>query len=129
MRASANITGQFLAHSKPGVSAGELIDHAKKWFAENGFAGELESHHQGGAIGYAEREWIATPGSHEIVHDRQAFAWNPIVQGTLSFDTFLVYKDRVENLNDVSGWPTLPIKIGTALINLPDILVLPELAN
>ena len=126
VRASANITAQYLAHSKPGAKAGDLLATAKTWFAENGFAGEIENHHQGGAIGYAEREWIATPGSREVVHDRQAFAWNPIVQGALSFDTFIVYKDKLENLNEAPGWPTLPVKAGTAAINLPDILVLPE---
>ncbi len=126
VRASASITAQYLAHSKPGARASDLLAMAKTWFRENGFAGEIENHHQGGAIGYAEREWIATPGSNEIVHERQAFAWNPIVQGALSFDTFIVYKDRLENLNEVAGWPTLPVKAGGAAINLPDILVLPE---
>lgn len=126
VRASANITARYLAHSKPGARAGELLAMAKTWFAENGFAGEIENHHQGGAIGYAEREWIAIPGSREVAHDRQAFAWNPIVQGALSFDTFIVYKDKLENLNEAPGWPTLPVKAGAAVIHLPDILVLPE---
>ena len=122
VQASANITAQYLARSKPGARAGDVLAMAKTWFAENGFAGEIENHHQGGAIGYAEREWIATPGSREMVHERQAFAWNPIVQGALSFDTFIVYKDKLENLNEVPGWPTLTVKA----VNLPDILVLPE---
>jgi antitoxin VapB len=122
VRASANITARFLAHSKPGARAGELLDLARTWFAANGFPGELEHHHQGGAIGYAEREWIAVPGSAELVHERQAFAWNPIVQGALSFDTFVVYKDRVENLNEVPGWPTIQATVGNTPVRLPDIL-------
>ena len=38
-------------------------------------------------------------------------------------------KDRLENLNEVPGWPTLPVRIGTASVHLPDILVLPETGN
>jgi antitoxin VapB len=126
VRASANITAQYLAHSIPGARAGDLLAMAKTWFTENGFKGEMENHHQGGAIGYAEREWIATPGSPEVVHDRQAFAWNPIVRGALSFDTFIVYRDRLENLNEAPGWPAIKVKAGRGEINLPDILVLPN---
>jgi Xaa-Pro dipeptidase len=123
VRASANLTARYLAHSKPGAKAGDLLALAKTWFDVNGFPGELEQHHQGGAIGYTEREWIATPGSREEVHDRQAFAWNPIVQGALSFDTFIVYKDRLENLNEAPGWPTIREQAGGTVIHLPDILV------
>jgi Xaa-Pro dipeptidase len=123
VRASANMTAHYLAASRPGVKAGDLIEKAKLWFAENGFAGELEKHHQGGAIGYAEREWIATPGSDETLHDRQAVAWNPIVQGTLSFDTFIVFQDHVENLSEIQGWPTINLQVDGTEFRLPAILV------
>jgi hypothetical protein len=123
VNASAQVTAAFLGATRPGVRAGDILEMAGKWYAENGFPGELELHHQGGAIGYAEREWIAFPGSRELVHDHQAFAWNPIVQGALSFDTFIVCKDRLENINEVPGWPVIPVKAGAATIRLPDILV------
>lgn len=78
---------------------------------------------RGGAIGYAEREWVAVPGSTEVVHDRQAFAWNPIVQGALSFDTFLLNGGRLENLGFVEDWPTIQVSVNGQDVQLPDILV------
>ena len=123
VRASANVTARYLAASKPGAKAADIIAQAAGWFAEEGFEGELELHHQGGAIGYAEREWVGFPGSHETIHDRQAFAWNPIIQGALSFDTFVIYKDRVENVSGTPDWPSIAVTVNGQKLLLPDILV------
>jgi Xaa-Pro dipeptidase len=123
LRAAMNISAQYQAHSKPGVTAGQMIEWAKNWFAEAGFAGLWEDHHQGGAIGYAEREWLAVPGSTEVIHDRQAFAWNPIIRGALSFDTIIVYKDRIENITHTANWPAVPIEIDGVAYGMPDILI------
>jgi len=123
VRASANVTARYLAASKPGTKAGDIIAKAAGWFAGEGFEGELELHHQGGAIGYAEREWVGFPGSQEVIHDRQAFAWNPIIQGALSFDTFVIYNDRVENISGTADWPAISVKVNGQQILLPDILV------
>jgi Xaa-Pro dipeptidase len=123
LQAAMKISAEYQANSKPGVRAGEMIDLAKKWYAEEGFEGDWQAHHQGGAIGYAEREWIAVPGSKEPILDHQAFAWNPIIHGTLSFDTILVYKDHVENLTHASDWPSVPIMIDGKTYQMPDILI------
>jgi len=123
VRASARVTAELVANSKPGARAGELFEIAKKWYAENGYPGEEQEHHMGGAIGYAEREWLAFPGSQEVVHERQAFAWNPFVKGALSFDTFIVYKDHAENITGIENWPVIEVTAGGALYRLPDILV------
>lgn len=123
LQAAMKISAEYQAHSKPGVSAGEMIDLAKKWYADEGFEGDWQAHHQGGAIGYAEREWIAVPGSKEPILNHQAFAWNPIIRGTLSFDTILVYKEHVENLTHTSDWPSVPIVIDGKTYQMPDILI------
>ena len=123
LQAAMKISAEYQANSKPGVSAGEMIDLAKKWYADEGFEGDWQAHHQGGAIGYAEREWIAAPGSKESILDHQAFAWNPIIRGTLSFDTILVYKEHVENLTHTSDWPSVPIVIDGKTYQMPDILI------
>ena len=83
----------------------------------------MDLHHQGGAIGYAEREWIAFPGSKEVVHNRQAFAWNPIVQGALSFDTFILKDGRLENIGYLPDWPQIHVDVNGQDSTLPDILV------
>lgn len=123
LKAAMKISAEYQANSKPGVSAGEMIDLAKKWYSDAGFEGDWQAHHQGGAIGYAEREWIAVPGSKEPILDHQAFAWNPIIHGTLSFDTILVYKDHIENLTHTSDWPSFPIAIDGKTYQMPDILI------
>jgi Xaa-Pro dipeptidase len=123
LQAAMKISAEYQANSKPGVRAGEMIDLAKKWYADQGFEGDWQAHHQGGAIGYAEREWIAVPGSKEPILDHQAFAWNPIIHGTLSFDTILVYKDHTENLTHTSDWPSVPIVIDGKTYPMPDILI------
>ena len=123
LHAAMVISAEYQANSKPGITAGEMIEMAKDWFAKEGFRDDWKRHHQGGAIGYAEREWIAVPGSKEPILDHQAFAWNPIISGTLSFDTILVYSDHIENLTRTEDWPSVRIKIDGKSYNMPDILV------
>jgi Xaa-Pro dipeptidase len=120
---SARINAELLARSKPGVRAGELFELAKKLYAENGYPGEEQDHHMGGAIGYTEREWVAVPGSPEVIHDRQGMAWNAFVKGCLSFDTFVVYKDHAENVSGTPDWPAIEVKAGGAVYRLPDVWV------
>ncbi len=121
-KAAEQISAEYEAHTIPGVKAGEMLEMAKKWYAENGFPEHWKDHHQGGAIGYEEREWIAAPGSEEVIHDRQAFAWNPIIEGTLSFDTIIAYKNDIENITATKDWPTINVKINGKLYLMPEIL-------
>jgi antitoxin VapB len=123
VRASAQLSAEFLARGKPGARAGDLFEMARKWYAESGYPGEEQEHHMGGAIGYAEREWVAYQGSPELVHERQAFAWNPFVKGALSFDTCIVYKDHAENISAIEDWPTIEVRAGGVAYRFPDILV------
>ena len=123
LQAAMIISASYQAHSRPGVTAAQMINLAKGWFSAAGFPDSWQDHHQGGAIGYAEREWIATPTSAEVIHDHQAFAWNPIVQGTLSFDTIIVYRDHIENITRTADWPTRAIQVDGVTYDMPDILV------
>ena len=123
LQVAMTISANYQANSRPGVTGGQMIDMAKRWYADDGFAGDWQAHHQGGAIGYAEREWIAVPGSKESILDHEAFAWNPIIRGTLSFDTIVVYRDHIENLTSTSDWPSVPIIIDGRTYPMPDILI------
>ncbi len=71
-----------------------------------GYPGEWEHHHQGGAAGYAGREWIATPTTDDELRLPMAYAWNPTVQGAKSEDTALVGEKRIEILTESGDWPT-----------------------
>jgi Xaa-Pro dipeptidase len=123
LQAAANVNANFYAHTRPGMKAGDLLDMAKKWYAENGFDGEWQKHHQGGAIGYGERDWVATPGSQNPVNVDQAFAWNPTVMGAKIEDTIIVHQDGYENITETPGWPTITSTVEGKTYKAPAILV------
>ncbi len=87
-------------------TAGAVFDAIREAYEAVGFADEWKRHHQGGAAGFAGREWIATPDSEDPVLQPMGYAWNPTVQGTKSEDTHLVAPDRTETLTKTGQWPT-----------------------
>jgi antitoxin VapB len=111
-RAAASVFGQLLDATRPGAKASDLYHVAAEAYRAAGFPGEELKHHQGGAIGYRAREWVAHPRSTEIVQARQAFAWNPTITGTKVEDTALVIDDRLEIVTSTPDWPVIPL--GTA---------------
>jgi len=89
-----------------GGTAGDVFAAIQDAYAEVGWDGEWQEHHQGGAAGYAGREWIATPGNETRVTSPMAYAWNPTIEGAKSEDTFLVREDSIECLSATGEWPT-----------------------
>src|SRR5262249_59150270 len=106
-RAAASVFGRILDATRPGARAADLYAVAAEGYRDAGFPGEERKHHQGGAIGYRAREWVAHPRSEEVVRERQAFAWNPTITGTQVEDTALVDGDRVEIITSTSDWPSI----------------------
>ncbi|WP_276253703.1 M24 family metallopeptidase [Halomontanus rarus] len=87
-------------------TAGDVFGAIQNAYATLGYEGEWELHHQGGAAGFAGREWIATPDHEAPVTAPMAYAWNPTVQGAKSEDTVLVTEDDVEVLTTTGHWPS-----------------------
>jgi Xaa-Pro aminopeptidase len=87
-------------------AAGDVFEAVQAAYDAVGFPGEWENHHQGGAAGFAGREWIATPDSDEPVRRPMGYAWNPTVRGTKSEDTHLVAPEFTERLTKTGRWPT-----------------------
>ena len=110
--ANAVVFGRVLSATRPGATAPELYAALASGYAEVGYPGEEGKHHQGGAIGYRAREWVAHPQSAEVVQDSEAFAWNPTITGTKIEDTTLVVGDRVEIVTSTPGWPTIDVGNG-----------------
>jgi len=104
--AVAIVHAKLQAATRVGKTADELFHVAKNAYAAEGYPHEETMHHQGGASGYAEREWLARPGGTEKVQDRQAFAWNPTLQGGKVEDTILVLDGKIELLTPT---PELPV--------------------
>jgi antitoxin VapB len=111
-RTAATVFGRVLAATRPGATGAQLYDVLARGYADAGCPDEILKHHQGGAIGYRAREWVAHPRSEEVVATRQAFAWNPTVTGTKVEDTALVVDDRLEVITSTPDWPTIDIEGG-----------------
>lgn len=124
-QAVVQVEAALLAASRPGVTMGELYQTAVQAYAAQGYPGEEKLHHQGGAIGYLNRDYLALPGSSQVLHSMQAVAWNPSITGTKTEDTFLVTAGGLELLSaGGTGWPTINVQVNGQSIPRPAILVL-----
>jgi antitoxin VapB len=110
--AAAKVNAALLHATRAGATAAQLFAVAKDAYAAAGFPGAEEFHHQGGATGYGEREWIATPNGAEIVLDRQAFAWNPSAQGGKVEDTVVLRNGAIEVLTETTEFPAVVTAVG-----------------
>ncbi len=112
-RAAARVEVSALAATRrvghDGGTAGDVFEAIQSAYAAVGHEDEWREHHQGGAAGYAGREWIARPDSDTAVVVPMAYAWNPTVQGAKSEDTVLVTGEGFETLTATGRWPTLTV--------------------
>lgn len=106
MRVEATALAATRSVAIQGGTAGDVFAAIQRAYDAVGWAGEWREHHQGGAAGYAGREWIATPDSDHAVALPQGYAWNPTVEGAKSEDTHLVTSDGIELLSGTGEWPT-----------------------
>jgi len=123
-RAVCEVDAALIASTRPGSKASEVFAAGREAYARVGFDGEWQLHHQGGAIGYLPREYIANPACDEVVLADQAFAWNPSICGTKSEDTVLVRADGPEVLTCQSAdWPTVEVEAEGQTMARADMLV------
>lgn len=123
-RAVCTVDAAMMLATVPGRPAAEVFAEAQQAYAQSGFPDEWRLHHQGGAVGYQPREYIATPECGETVQPNQAFAWNPSICGTKSEDTILVGQEGFSLLTGPSvHWPVISIEKGGQAIDRADILV------
>ncbi|MFB6138088.1 MAG: M24 family metallopeptidase [Halobacteriaceae archaeon] len=107
-RVEATALAATRAVGRDGGTAGDVFEAVRDAYADLGHEGEWRRHHQGGAAGYAGREWKAAPASDEPVTLPMGYAYNPTVEGAKSEGTWLVTADEIENLTVAgSEWPTL----------------------
>jgi len=111
IHAVAQVNAAFIAHSRPGMSLGALFEIGQATYADAGYPGEWQHHHQGGVIGYEPREYIATPGGVDVLAAGQALAWNPTIAGAKMEDTILVGEATNEILTSTPLWPVELIEV------------------
>jgi len=114
----------FIAESRPGAVIEDIFSAGQKMYADKGFPGEWQFHHQGGPAGYAPRDYVATPGITSKVLKSQAFAWNPSIKGTKSEDTIITTDDKPEIITPTPDWPMLSVQYKGEIWKRPDILVI-----
>jgi Xaa-Pro dipeptidase len=76
--------------TSPGRTLADAFADCQRFYEEAGFPEEWKLHHQGGMTGYASREVIATPQTHQEIRVGQAFAWNPSITGAKAEETFVL---------------------------------------
>ena len=76
--------------TQPGRTLAEAFQDCQRFYEGAGFRDEWMLHHQGGMTGYASREIIATPQTHQEIQVDQAFAWNPSITGAKAEETFIL---------------------------------------
>jgi Xaa-Pro aminopeptidase len=120
--AVAQVDAAFVAATRPGQTLGQIFDQAMVAYKETGFGDEWQLHHQGGPAGYEPREYIATPGSRDLVVVGQAYAWNPSITGVKSEDTILVGDEEPEVMTAIEGWPMLSVMVSGKEYARPGVL-------
>ena len=84
--------------TREGRTLAQAFEDCRRFYAEAGFPEGWRDHHQGGMTGYASREVIAMPGTHQEIREGQAFAWNPSLVGAKAEETFVLGHDGPEIL-------------------------------
>ncbi len=122
--AVVNVDATLIAESKPGVPLNEVLKKGIERYKLEGFKDEWKLHHQGGFIGYNNREFVATPTSDLKIVENSALAWNPSITGTKSEDTILVMRERNMIVTETKDWSYIDVEIDGKTYKRPEILIL-----
>jgi antitoxin VapB len=121
--AAAQVNAALLNATRVCATSAELFGVAQAAYAKQGFPGEEQFHHQGGATGYWEREWVATSAGTETVVNSQAFAWNPSIRGGKTEDTVLLRDGVIENLTPTPELPVIAASVQGSTYEATGVLV------
>ena len=120
--ATAFVNASLWNATRPGGNGADLYKMAADAYAEQGFADEVNKHHQGGAGGYKTREWVAHPKSAEVVQQNQAFAWNPSITGSKVEETAILTDTGIEVITASPDFPAIQNEIDGQTYFSPGIL-------
>ena len=112
----------FMAGTKPGAAAKQVLQRGLDAYREKGFPEEWKLHHQGGSIGYTGRDYRTNFNTPDIVQENQAFTWNPSLRGTKSEDTILASAKGLVMITRPMSYPTVAMKVDGISFVRPGIL-------
>jgi Xaa-Pro aminopeptidase len=113
----------FMAHTRPGIPARDVLQKGIDAYKEKGYPEEWRLHHQGGSIGYTGRDYRTNFKTPDLVQENQAFTWNPSITGTKSEDTILATSKGPEMITKPILYPTLSMTVEGITFKRPAILV------
>jgi len=122
---AATVNAALQHATRNGATGGSLFRVATHAYVQAGFPGEEQLHHQGGACGYLEREWVATPDGTQTVHEPEAFAWNPSCRGGKVEDTTLAMDGKIEVLTRTPQLPEVTTEVGGVVYTTAGVLIRP----
>lgn len=123
---TAVVNAHYQEASVPGKAGAEIFEACKQWYAEAGFEGEWQKHHQGGPIGYDDREYVIYPGVSGAIQNNQALAWNPTITGAKIEDTIIASDKGFEVVTKTGNWPNIIVKLNGKEYPQPSILIRDE---
>jgi Xaa-Pro dipeptidase len=120
---TAIINAKYEEATKPGTNVSKIFEACKDWYAGTGFPDEWKKHHQGGAIGYDDREYVIYPGVDYVIQNNQPFAWNPTITGAKIEDTMIAFENGNEVVTTSEGWPMIIVELKGKKYPQPAILI------
>jgi Xaa-Pro dipeptidase len=122
------IENNMIAASKPGAAMKDIFVRTRQLYAEKGLPNEWTLHHQGGAQGYRNRDYLMFPASEEKIVEDQCICWNPTIAGpdygTKSEDAFIARKNGPLFVTVPVIFPTISMKAGGIDFVRPSVLEL-----
>jgi Xaa-Pro aminopeptidase len=88
-----DIENKLAAMTKPGLDDIEILETSKKLYAEAGYPGMWEEHHQGGPQSYTNGFYLIMPARHEKVQLHQIYGYNPSITGTKTEDAIVITEE------------------------------------
>jgi antitoxin VapB len=130
IKRTAWVNAKYQEATVPGKSCAAIFDECRSWYAKVGVPEEWQKHHQGGAIGYDDRDYVIYPGIEDVVQDKQAFAWNPTITGAKVEDTIIAFEDHIEVITQSGDWPMIFVDLDGKTYPQPGILTVdPQTGN
>ena len=106
----------FMAHTRPGTPARDVLQKGIDAYLSKGYPEEWKLHHQGGSIGYTGRDYRVNLKTPDLVQENQAFTWNPSITGTKSEDTILATSKGLEMITTSNSLSYLSMIVAVSLL-------------
>jgi len=123
-RVTVDVENLMIEATKPGVD--ELIPHlvGKKAYEDFGFGEMYYKHHQGGAQGYYNRDYLVSEVKHRVTLMNQCYCYNPAIDGTKSEDAFIATENGPLMITKPVVFPTITSKVNDVVFTRPNMLVI-----